>query len=152
MSEKYLIVATEEELSLDWAVTERHRTTIVTGVGGTNVIRALRYLPRDSDILNVGYCGSNSFPIGTVLWPQFTRLLHPNVPFKEETFRLCYSSSEVTCFTAGDFVTDPEMLPPFSVVDMELAYIAAFGFRVVASVKYVSDNLDIKEYERIIRK
>lgn len=146
---RYLVVATEDELRLPWAKTECNRIPIITGVGGTNVIRALRNLKRDSDILNVGYCGSYTYPIGTVTWPQQCRLWHPNVSFQEETFKL-NSSSGVICLTAGDFVTDPEGLPPFSVVDMELAYILAFGFRVVSSVKYVSDNLNYKEYESSI--
>lgn len=149
---KYLVVATEAELELPWAKVECERVPIITGVGGTNVIRALRDIPRDSDILNVGYCGSNTFPVGTVIWPQHTRLFHPNVPFEEETFALGCSSSGVICLTSGDFVTTGIGVPPLSVIDMELAYIAAFGFNEIAAVKYVSDNFNIKEYERCLRK
>lgn len=152
MIARYLVVATEEELSLPWAKVECNRIPIVTGVGGTNVIKALRGLPRNADILNVGYCGSPSFPVGKVLWVQYARLLHPGVSFKEDTFEMKGSCSGVTCLTSGDFVSDPDGIPPKSIVDMELAYIAAFGFENLSAVKYVSDNLNIKEYESCLKK
>lgn len=152
MSTRYLVVATEEELSLPWAKEACDRIPIVTGVGGTNVIKALRGLPRNADILNVGYCGSPSFPVGKVVWVQYARLHHPGVSFKEETFEMKGSCSGVTCLTSGDFVTDPGGIPPGCIVDMELAYIAAFGFDNVSAVKYVSDNLNLKEYELCLKK
>ena len=144
---KYLVVATKDELNLPWARSFSELETIVTGVGGTNVIRALKGLPQDSQIYNVGYCGSQMYPVGTVLWVNHCRLWHPNVTFQERTFELAESSSGITCYTAGDFILNGEELPPDSVVDMELAYIAAFNFARVASVKYVSDNLNLKQYE-----
>lgn len=152
MTARYLVVATEKELSLPWAMVECNRIPIVTGVGGTNVIKALRDLPRHADILNVGYCGSPSFPVGVVVWVQYARLHHPGVLFNEETFEMKGSRSGVTCLTSGDFVTDPGGIPPGSIVDMELAYIAAFGFDNVSAVKYVSDNLNFKEYELCLKK
>lgn len=145
---KYLVVATENELELPWAKAFDCYDTIVTGVGGTNIIRALKDLPRDVCIMNVGYAGSNTYPVGTVTWPQQCRLWHPKVSFQEETFRL-NSTSGVICLTAGDFVTEADdSMPPFSIIDMELAYILAFGFSEVRAVKYISDNLNYKEYEK----
>lgn len=143
---RYLVVAESKELELPLAriAVESGRTPIVTGVGGTNVIKALRDIPRDSDILNVGYCGSDRFPIGAVLWIGETRLWHPNVEYDEETFRI--GTENTICLTAGDFVTEGDSLPACSCVDMELAYIASFGFETLRAVKYVSDNLDIKRY------
>lgn len=143
---RYLVVAERKELDLPLAkiAVESGRTPIVTGVGGTNVIKALRNIPRDADILNVGYCGSNRFPIGAVIWIGETRLLHPNVAFEEEVFRL--GPENTVCLTSGDFVLEGADLPECSCVDMELAYIAAFGFQTVRAVKYVSDNLDYKKY------
>ena len=152
MSARYLVVATKEELYLPIAKKERNRIPIVTGVGGTNVIKALRNLPRNADILNVGYCGSPCFPVGEVICVQYAKLLHPGVHFNEETFELKGSSCGVTCLTSGDFVTDPHGLPPNSIVDMELAYIAAFGFENTSAVKYVSDNLNLNEYETCLKK
>lgn len=145
---KYLVVATKEELDLPWARSFSELETIVTGVGGTNVIRALKGIPQDSQIYNVGYCGSQMYPVGTVIWVNHCRLWHPNVTFQERTFELAESSSGITCYTAGDFVLQGDELPPYSVVDMELAYIAAFGFSRLASVKYVSDCLDYDQYKQ----
>lgn len=146
---KYLVVATKAELSLPWAECERpYREVIVTGIGGTNVIRALRDIPRDSDILNVGYCGSAAFPIGFTVFVRECRLWHPNVSFDEPVFRL-FDRGNALCLTAGDFVTDGTGLPAKSVVDMELAYIAAMGFGKVQSIKFVSDNLSIKQYNKM---
>lgn len=146
---KYLVVATEDELKLPWAQANDHRMVIVCGVGGTNVIRALKDLPPDSDILNVGYCGALYYPVGSVVWIETSRLWHPSVDFEEPVFHL-QSSSGATCFTAGDFVLNGEDLPAKSVVDMELAYIAAFGFQSLRAVKYVSDNLNLQQYEKTL--
>lgn len=146
---KYLVVATRAELDLPWAECERdNREVIVTGVGGTNVIRALRDIPKDADILNVGYCGSASFPIGYTVFVRECLLWHPNVSFDEPVFRL-FDRGNALCLTAGDFVIDGTGLPPKSVVDMELAYIAAMGFGKVQSIKFVSDNLSLKQYNEI---
>lgn len=147
MMKKYLVVATKGELRIPWAECEKDREVIVTGVGGANVIRALRDLPRDSDILNVGWCGSAHFPIGYAVWVRDCRLWHPGVNYKEPTFKI-NDRGNALCLTAGDFVNDGSGLPARSVVDMELAYIAAFGFTKISSVKVVSDSCDLPEYER----
>lgn len=147
---KCLVVATPEELKLPWAQAYESYDTIVTGVGGTNVIRALKDLPRDTEIFNVGYCGSAHFPVGSVVWVRDCRLWHPVADFIEPTFSL-KEHGNVLCLTAGDFVTEGE-LPAHSVVDMELAYILAFGFAKVQSVKYVSDNLNYKQYQESLDK
>ena len=147
MGAKYLVVATEDELSLPAAREQSEgRRVVVTGVGGTNVIRALRDIPKDADILNVGYCGSANFAVGTALTIGRARLYHPNVEFAEVDFSL--GSHGVTCLTAGDFVKDGAGIPKDCVVDMELAYIAALGFADLQSVKYVSDNLNLEQYEK----
>lgn len=151
---RYLIVSSEEELKLPFAYAAHcagYREPIVTGVGATNVIRALKDLPRDSDVLNVGWCGSNRYPVGSTLWIKDCRLWHPNVEFQEETFTLL-ESAEATCLTSGDFVLEGADLPAKSVVDMELAYIAAFGFASLRAVKYVSDNLNLHQYESCLKK
>lgn len=146
MDERYLIVATPDELELPVAKYIRlFRKVIVTGVGGTNVIRALQDVPREAAIMNVGYCGAPHYPVGSVLWIGDVRLYHPNVDFKEPVFRL--GPHDTTCLTAGDFVKDGHGLPKNCVVDMELAYIAALGFKELQAVKYVSDNLSLKQYE-----
>lgn len=144
-----MIVATPEELELDLAqlFTATGAEPIVTGVGGTNVIRVLRDLPRDAGIYNVGYAGSLYYPVGSVRQIGFSRLFHPNVEFKEQTFRLV-GPAEDLCLTSGDFVISPEGLPEKAIVDMELAYICALGFEAVCSFKYISDNLRLEQYEQ----
>lgn len=153
MSNRFLVVATEAELSLVYAryALDGGRQPIVTGVGATNVILALRKLPRHADVLNVGYCGSNRYPVGACVFIADTRLWHPNVDFKETTFHLS-DGGEALCLTSGDFVLDGADLPAKSVVDMELAYIAAFGFQSLRAVKYVSDNLNLNQYEQCLKK
>ena len=149
-NKKYLVVATKAELSLPWAECEKDsREVIVTGVGGVNVIRALRDLPRDADILNVSYSGSASFPIGYTVFVRDCRLWHPNVDYDEPVFSLNSRYGNALCLTAGDFVLDGTGLPDKSVVDMELAYIAAMGFERLESIKFVSDNLSLKQYNEM---
>lgn len=61
---------------------------LVTGVGALNVIRALRDIPRDTLLLNIGYCGSSNFPIGSLVEVTESRLNHPNVTYSEPELRL----------------------------------------------------------------
>ena len=142
----YLVVATEAELELPWAMAYETLPRIITGVGGTNVIRALKNLPSDTEIINVGYCGSACYPVGSAHHIGDCRLWHPGVTFDEPSFRLSELSKTI-CFTAGDFVEGDVDLPGKAVVDMELAYICAFGFKVRA-IKYVSDNLSQEDYKK----
>lgn len=143
---RYLIVATAEELQLP-AAQGTGRVPIIMGVGGTNVIQSLMLIDRFADILNVGYAGSQYYDIGTEVKIEESRLWHPNCTFEEPTFHL--HGGDALCLTAGDFITSGN-LPPKSVIDMELAYIAAMGFRNLTSVKYVSDRLDYREYEEAL--
>lgn len=140
----YLVVATEEELKL--YPTDK-RIVIVTGVGGANVVAALRDIPRDADILNVGYVGSRHLPIGRRITIGRCRTFHPNAAFAEKTFIL--GSGAGLCLTAGDFVKEAD-IPADAVVDMELAYICALGFENVKSIKVVSDHFDYEQYESTI--
>lgn len=48
------------------------------------------------------------------------------------------------CFTGTDFVLASDYRD--CVFDMELAFIAALGFRRLSSLKYVSDNLSLHAY------
>lgn len=150
---KYLIIATPEELALPAAkeALAKGRVALITGIGGANVIRALADLPRESDILNVGYCGSPSLPAGTEIHIGSVRTFHPGVDFPEETFYLDAPPKKAhLCLTAGDFVTGAAGIPEGAVVDMELAYVAALGFVGLSAVKYVSDNLSLQQYQDTI--
>ena len=54
----------------------------------------------------------------------------------------------VYCYTSCDFVGDEKA--ENSVFDMELAFIAALGFRKVESIKIISDSINYAEYEKSI--
>lgn len=145
---QFLFVATLKELELPYAkviAASPSCRVIVTGVGGTNIIHALKGLPTDAEAINVGYCASLDYPIGQYVFVHQCRLYHPNVEFNERTYEIGDIGSAI-CLTAGDFVTEPRNLPKGAVVDMELAYIAAFGFRRVTAIKYISDNFNLEQY------
>ena len=65
---KYILIAEEGERDLiakylpdcNWPV-------VITGVGAINVIQSLRDLPREAEVLNIGYAGSSNFEVGTVV-------------------------------------------------------------------------------------
>lgn len=145
---QYLVVATVKELELPYAkviAASPACQVIVTGVGGTNIIKKLKGIPTDAEVINVGFCGSPDLRIGDYVFVGQTRLYHPNIDFDEPTYQIG-DTGNVLCLTSGDFVTTAEHLPKGAIVDMELAYIAAFGFRRLTSIKYVSDNFSIRQY------
>ena len=162
--EKYILLAEEGERTLiekagipandEW----RDAKVIYTGVGAINIIRALQDLPRDARLLNIGYAGSANFDIGT--WVEVTevRLNHPNVTYAEpvlvmangrmdEWTKVMTKVRQAVCYTNTDFV----LLSDYTdcVFDMELAFIAALGFKNLHSLKYVSDNLSLHAYHNL---
>lgn len=146
-----VVIATERELKLVKELGYDDCPIIITGIGGINVIRALRDLPKDTDILNIGYCGSVCLPVGTIVTVSEIHTLHENVEFKEYspiTFRydsLIEDSFSMPCYTSTDFVTKVSPGKP-CVYDMEFAFIRAM-FDKATAIKVVSDNLSVEEYE-----
>ena len=145
MTEMLIVVATEEEALLAKKYFTETKI-LVTGVGGCNVVSALKDIPKTTPIINFGYAGSNYIPIGTKCRIGKCKLYHPNVEYKEPTYDL---GGDTFCYTAGDFVLGVCEKKPM-VFDMELAYIMALGFESVKSIKIVSDSLSIKEYEKTV--
>ena len=143
-----IVVATDEEYKLA-KKQFKHRIIIKTGVGGVNVIRKLRKIPKWIKILNFGYAGSNNIPVGTKIIVGECRLYHPNAIYNEVEYVLDKEST-IKCFTSNDFVLDTDLKKP-CVFDMELAFICALGFKKVKSIKIVSDNLSLTEYEKNIK-
>jgi len=150
----YVLIAEEGERALiqkhlpacaDWSV-------IVTGVGAINIARALRDVPRDSYLLNIGYAGSSNFEIGTLVEVTESRLNHPNVTYPEPELPILPVACEhradrqAVCYSNTDFVLQSDYCD--CVFDMELAFIAALGFRVSA-LKLVSDNLSLHAYHEL---
>lgn len=147
-----IVVATDEEYALAQKRFKGHKI-IQTGVGGINVVEKLKHLPKWQKIVNFGYAGSNNIPIGTELTIDYCGLWHPKVDYKEKIYRLKNKQENIfknVCFTSCDFVTECNIKEP-CVFDMELAYILALGFKRVESIKIISDNLSLKQYEEEIK-
>ena len=137
-----IVVATETEYAKFKSTAQE---TIMTGVGYGNVYKALANVPRDTPILNIGYAGSNNIPIGEVCIIGECKSYHPNVDFEETVYKL---SGNCVCLTSNDFVLQTDIKEPV-VFDMELYAILSMGFKNVVAIKIISDNLSIKEYEKI---
>ena len=138
-----------EECLADWQV-------VVSGVGAANVIRTLRELPRDAEILNVGYAGSSNFPIGSLVAVSEVRLNHPNCTYPEPAMPLDIVPEEwlrrkpdycAIDYSGADFVLASDYKD--CTFDMELAYMAAFGFKKLYALKIVSDNLSLHDYRQV---
>ena len=141
-----IVVATEEECRKAKELFIGNEI-IQTGVGPLNIIEKLRELPRETEIINFGYCGSNSIAKGTRVEVSTCELMHENADFQSPKYIM--QENGVGCYTSNDFVLNTQKKEP-CVFDMELAYILALGFKNVRSIKIVSDNLNYKEYEGAI--
>lgn len=141
-----IVVATDEEYILAKRLFEGE--IVKTGVGPLNVIEQLRNLPKETEITNFGFCGSNSISRGTMVEIGECEILHENADFESPSYTL--QNDGVKCYTSNDFVTATKKTEP-CVFDMELAYILALGFNNIRSIKIVSDNLNYKEYEGATR-
>ena len=149
--ERPLIDKAREELGLDL----RDAEIIFTGVGAINIIRSLQDLNHDAELYNIGYAGSANFDLGS--WVEVTevRLNHPNVTYAEPELKLSAISNphsvvkQAVCYSNCDFVLASDYKD--CVFDMELAYIAALGFKHLHSLKYVSDNLSLHAYHEHTR-
>lgn len=149
--ERPLIDKAREELGLDL----RDAKVLFTGVGAINIIRSLQHLDRDAELYNIGYAGSANFDLGS--WVEVTevRLNHPNVTYAEPELKLSAISNphsvvkQAVCYSNCDFVLASDYKD--CVFDMELAYIAALGFKHLHSLKYVSDNLSLHAYHEHTR-
>lgn len=157
---KYIVMAEEGERDLIDKLQEQvgldlsDASIIFTGVGGINIIRSLQHLDREAEIYNIGYAGSANFDIGT--WVEVTevRLNHPNVTYPEPILKLSNdlkrpqttsnNLKQAVCYTNTDFVLASDYKD--CAFDMELAFIAALGFKNLHALKYVSDNLSLHAY------
>ena len=159
MIKKYIVMAEEGEFSLLDKAREQlgfdmsDATILYTGVGAINVIRKLMDLDREAEIYNIGYAGSANFDLGT--WVEVTevRLNHPNVTYPEPELKISNLKSQISncrraiCYSNTDFVMASDYKD--CVFDMELAFIAALGFKHLHSLKYVSDNLSLHAYHEL---
>ena len=139
MSIKILVAMDKEARLLNIPEAE----IFVTGIGGENTIKTLNKLVQEKKInvtdkiINVGFVGSNIFPIGSILEIGSVTLYDK----ESKTFKL--NDKGIRCFTADTFI---ETNNKISAVDMELWYICNFGFKDVKSYKIISDNLSLDKY------
>lgn len=160
---KLVVIAEAEEMKLVKELGYDKYPVLVTGVGALNVINTLKDLPKDITIFNIGYAGSKNIEPGKFYSVNTVSLYHPNVDYPEPVYCLGwipYSYNEENdeeedvlylpkrCLTGTDFVLSSDI--DDCLFDMELAYIAALGFKDVIAYKYVSDNLDLQEYRKTL--
>ena len=145
---RIVAIAEQNELPLVDKYIAYYDRIVITGVGGTNVIKALQSYPRTSHIINIGYAGSGTIPKGSAVRVKDVSLFHKVCDYDEPIMHL--EDEGVHCYTSCDFVGDKER--ENSVFDMELAFIAAMGFRKVESIKVISDGIDYAEYCQTINR
>lgn len=129
---------------------------LITGTGALNIIKHLQAVPRETVIVNIGYCGSGAFPIGATVQIEECDLWHPRVSYTEPRYTHMIQTSccniadlpKATCHTLTDFGGDASL--EGCVFDMELAFILALGFERVISLKTVSDNCNLQQYHETI--
>lgn len=144
-----VVIAEKEELKLVEELGYSNNPVVITGVGGMNVVNALKSLPKDTEIVNIGYCGSNEYKVGTVVRVVGVSTNHGVAKFYEpskllnEDYTKKYDKMAF-CYTSTDFVEKTTKGIP-CVFDMELAFICAL-FDNVQAIKVVSDKLSIKQY------
>ena len=147
---KLVVIAEKEEFGLIDKLHLNGIPVLVTGVGAINIISALKDIPRDTEIINVGYAGSKNLAPDTFYGVSTVTLYHPNVSYQEPKIMLSrenmipFVDDYAECLTGCDFVLESDKKD--CLFDMELAYIASLGFERVRAYKYVSDNLDLQEY------
>ena len=146
-----VVIAEKEELKLVEQLGYSNNPIIITGIGGMNVVDALKSLPKDTEIVNIGYCGSNEYEAGTVVRIVGVSTNHDIAKFYEpsklinEDYTKKYDKMAF-CYTSTDFVEKTTKDIP-CVFDMELAFICAL-FDNVQAIKVVSDKLSVDEYRQ----
>lgn len=149
-----VVIAEKEELKLVKELGFENEPVIITGVGAINVLHALKNIPKDEPIINIGYAGSNNIKIGTKVAVSTVKTLHEKATFTEQS-KCCYVQTRnfdkvAPCYTSTDFVTQTEIKED-CIFDMELAFICSL-FDKVWALKVVSDNLNKEEYKKEIEK
>lgn len=154
----YVVIATPNEIELVKKLGYENAQIIITGVGGVNVIKALKHLPKDTEIINIGYAGSKCYKIGEIIEIYKVKTYHEKAHFQEpfqflDSTILDNNQKLAICYSSTDFVEniDYENFKEDCVFDMELAFIAAM-FDNVSALKVVSDNLNYKEYDKNVNK
>ena len=123
---------------------------VLLGWGETATIKTLSKIllngefNKNDKFFNIGYVGSNEFPIGTVVVVGSVSREVASHTVKEPSIKL-NKESKVKCYSSINFV---ETTKHTGVFDMELYTLATF-FPKIKSVKVVSDNLNYHEYKQV---
>lgn len=147
---KQLVVIAEEQ---ERKLAEQYFPSVpvlVTGVGALNILKSLRQVDLNTEIINIGYAGSSNFEIGSMVEVTEAHLNHPNVNYVEPEYKLEVEDLcklQAPCYTGVDFCLQSDYKD--CVFDMELAFICGMGFKKVHSLKYVSDNLSLHDYRKV---
>lgn len=147
-----IFVATEEEKNA--LIPDKYkRDTIITGVGIINTLKVVQgnlYVLRNEKIVNVGYAGSHDIKPGTI-WMIAENQMYQESEVKQG-YRVLKTVKDVPiqrCLTASDFLSNTNRKDKF-LVDMELA--AYSNINNLYSIKVVSDNLDMEDYDKALQK
>ena len=123
---------------------------VILGWGETSSVKTLSKIlingefNKNDKFFNIGYVGSNEFPIGTVVVVGSVSKEIASRTVKEPSVKI-NKESNVKCFSSLNFV---EQTKHTGVFDMELYTLATF-FPKIKSVKIVSDNLNYHEYKQV---
>lgn len=137
-----------------------NKTLIITGAGkqktAIGIIKYLENNPKPDIIINIGYAGSTNQKVGT--WVNISKVynLEWNIPDEEkysmdvgnQKLLTLNSIKSLPCYSAECFVTNTDIKEDV-IFDMELhslAIICDMYNIKLASLKKVSDNLNIKDY------
>ena len=142
-----IIIATKDEAKQVKKIP--NSKIIITGMGEFNVIKTIsklllnKKITNKDKIFNIGYCGSNISPVGTVhqVAVAASEIKSNFVEYKE--IKLCKNGAK--CYSSNNFVTETKNKGIF---DMEL-YTIANIFPKVKAIKIVSDSLSMKEYHAV---
>lgn len=105
MKRPLYVVATEGERARFVPAGEE---SIVTGVGYANVFGALKSVPRDRQIINIGYAGSNKIPVGKLCNIAVVENYHPNTSYESDKIYILEDDGVINgyvCYTSNDFVS-----------------------------------------------
>ena len=122
---------------------------VITGMGEFNVINTVsklllnKKITNKDKVFNIGYCGSNISPVGTVhkVAVSASEIKSNFVEYKE----IKLGKNGAKCYSSNNFVTETKNKGIF---DMEL-YTIANIFPKVKSIKIVSDSLSMKQYHAV---
>ncbi|MBR2286461.1 MAG: hypothetical protein IJ866_03315 [Alphaproteobacteria bacterium] len=148
----YILVADKQEADNIKIPPELEQTTeiIVLGIGCPATLRTLAKLflnkkfNHGDRFFNIGYVGSNEYPIGTVVNVGVAAAEQNSKHFPCPEYTLD-TTSNVKCYSSFDFVESSEHTGIF---DMEL-YTLASLFPTIKSVKIVSDNLNFHDWKSV---